>query len=215
MAKLTDKQKKQIIAYYIECQNYSETGRKFNVSEGTIRHIIKQENNTDITKKYEQKGQENTEEVLEAMKKRSQTKIELVDKILKAMDGKLENIDKFTNIRDLATAYGIIIDKELKVKAGDVVEYTIKVTNTGSTTAKGIEVKEGLDVKVGEATEVTKAGELLVEKFELAPNASKEIKVYYTVTQNDVDTKSTIANSVTAKTEGGGRRTQGDREAGG
>ena len=30
-----------------------------------------------------------------------------------------------------------------KVKAGDVVEYTIKVTNTGSITAKGIEVKEG------------------------------------------------------------------------
>ena len=86
------------------------------------------------------------------------------------------------------------------VKAGDVVEYTIKVTNTGSITAKNIEVKEGLDVKVGNTTEVTKAGSLLVDKFELAPNAFKEIKVYYTVTQSDVDTKTAIANTHTPET---------------
>ena len=69
----------------------------------------------DLSKKLDQKMQENTEDVLEAMKKRSKTKIKLLDKIFKAMDGKLENIDMFTNIKDLATAYGIIMDKELKL----------------------------------------------------------------------------------------------------
>ena len=113
MAKLTDKQKKEIIAYYVECQNYSETGRKFNVDESTVRRITKADK--DITKKAEQKNKENTEEVLEAMKKRSKTKIDLLDKIFKAMDGKLDNVDMFTNIKDLATAYGIIMDKELKI----------------------------------------------------------------------------------------------------
>ena len=124
MAKLTDKQKKQIIAYYVECQNYSETGRRFNVDEKTVRNIVK--NDTDFPKKAEQKRQENEEDVLHAMKKRSKTKIELVDKIFKAMDGKLENVDMFTNIKDLATAYGIIMDKELKVRELDLKEKELK-----------------------------------------------------------------------------------------
>lgn len=115
MAKhLTDKQKKEIIADYVESQNYSETARSFNISEGTVRNIIKDSDNKDITKKCEQKSKEDTEDVLEAMKKRSKTKIKLLDKIFEAMDGKLDNIDMFTNIKDLATAYGIIMDKELK-----------------------------------------------------------------------------------------------------
>lgn len=113
MAKLTDKQKKEIIADYVECQNYSETARKFKLDEKTIRNIVKKDN--EFPKIAEQKSKENTEEVLEAMKKRSKRKIQLLDKLFEAMDGKLDNIDMFTNIKDLATAYGIIMDKELKV----------------------------------------------------------------------------------------------------
>ena len=112
MAK-TDKEKKEIIAYYSECLNYSETGRRFNISDNAVRKIV--EKDKDSSRIIEQKSKENTEEVLEAMKNRSQTKINLLDKILKAMDGKLENIDMFTNIKDLATAYGIIMDKELRI----------------------------------------------------------------------------------------------------
>lgn len=112
MAKLTDKQKKQIIADYIECQNYSEVGRKYKISDEYVRKLVK--NNKDSCEKLEQKSKEDTEDVLEAMKKRSKTKIKLLDKIFEAMDGKLDNIDMFTNIKDLATAYGIIMDKELK-----------------------------------------------------------------------------------------------------
>lgn len=118
MGKLTDKEKKEIIASYVECENYSEVGRKFNISDVAVRNIIKE--NEETSKKLEQKHEENTEEVLEAMKKRSQRKIQLIDKIFDAMDGKLNNIDMFTNIKDLATAYGIIMDKELKVKELDI-----------------------------------------------------------------------------------------------
>lgn len=113
-SKLTDKQKKEVIADYIESQNYSETGRKFNMPESTVRNIVKQNKNEEFTKKCEQKAQENEEDVLQAMEKRGKKKIELIDKIFKAMDGKLDNVDMFTNIKDLATAYGIIMDKELK-----------------------------------------------------------------------------------------------------
>jgi hypothetical protein len=39
----------------------------------------------------------------------------ILDKLLNAIEEKSENIDMFTNIKDLATAYGILLDKELKV----------------------------------------------------------------------------------------------------
>ena len=130
MAKLTDKDKKKIIADYKECQNYSEVGRKYNITDNAVRKIVLNDKNS--AKKFEQKGIENTEEVLEAMKKRSKTKIDLVDKILKAMDGKLDNIDMFTNIKDLATAYGIIIDKELKVKELQLKQKEIESKNENS-----------------------------------------------------------------------------------
>ena len=65
MGKLTDKQKKEIIADYVECRNYSEVGRKHGVADNTVREIVL--SNKDISEKLEQKSKENTEEVLEAM----------------------------------------------------------------------------------------------------------------------------------------------------
>lgn len=121
---LTDKQKKEIIASYVECENYSEVGRRFNLDEKTIRNIVK--NDKEFPKIAEQKREENTKEVLDAMKTRNQKKIAIIDKIFEAMEGKLKNVDMFTNIKDLATAYGIILDKELKLK-----ELEIKNKETG------------------------------------------------------------------------------------
>ena len=116
--RLSDKKKKEIIAYYVECQNYSETGRKFKVSEGTVRNVVKKERN--ITKKCEQKNEENIKSVLEAMEERKEKKVRILNKILDAIENKTENIDMFTNIKDLATAYGIILDKEIKIKELDI-----------------------------------------------------------------------------------------------
>lgn len=128
--RLTEKQKKEIIAYYTECNNYSETARKYNISEGTVRYIIK--NNKEFAKIYEQKSIENTNTVLEAMDNRRKEKIELLDDILKAMKKKATDVDMFTNIKDLATAYGIILDKELKVKELQIKEKELKDKNENS-----------------------------------------------------------------------------------
>lgn len=112
--RLTDLKKKEIIAYYVECKNYSEVARKFNVSDNTVRSLVL--NNEDISKKLEQKNEENTKSVLEAMEERKEKKVKILNKILDAIENKADNIDMFTNIKDLATAYGIIMDKEIKVK---------------------------------------------------------------------------------------------------
>ena len=44
--KLTDKQKKKIIADYMENGNYRETGRINNVSDNTVRNIVNKDQNT-------------------------------------------------------------------------------------------------------------------------------------------------------------------------
>lgn len=115
MAKLTDKEKKKIIASYIECQSYRETARKHNIAPNTVKNLVHKDKEN-IAQKCTQKRDENTKSVLEEMDKKKDKKIKLLEKILDAMDKKLDNIDMFTNIKDLATAYGVIMDKEIKIK---------------------------------------------------------------------------------------------------
>ena len=40
MVKFTDLDKKNIIADYVECQNYSEVARKWNASVNAIKNIV-------------------------------------------------------------------------------------------------------------------------------------------------------------------------------
>jgi len=112
--KLTDKDKKNIIADYVECQNYSEVARKYNISDTAVKKIV--DNDKDSLVKLEQKKEENIKSTLEYMEEQHEVKKRLLDKLLKGMEVKAEEIDMFTNIKDLATAYGIILDKELKLK---------------------------------------------------------------------------------------------------
>lgn len=110
--KLTDEQKKKIIADYIDNQNYSETARMNNVSVNAVKNIVLADEET--ANKCKQKKIENTQTTLDYMQTQHETKKRILDKILKAIEEKADNIDMFTNIKDLATAYGIILDKELK-----------------------------------------------------------------------------------------------------
>ena len=115
MAKFNDKDKKQILADYVNCQNYSEVARKWNTSKQTIIRIVGSFGQSEVEQKITQKKQENTQTTIEYMQTQHETKKRILDKILEAIESKAEDIDMFTNIKDLATAYGIILDKELKV----------------------------------------------------------------------------------------------------
>ena len=111
--KLNDLDKKKIIECYVECQNYSEVARKFNTSVTTIRKIVSNDNES--LRMFQQKKEENTKNVLSEMSKRSEKKIKILDKLLDGIEKKASNVDAFTNVKDLATAYGILIDKDLKI----------------------------------------------------------------------------------------------------
>lgn len=115
MAKrLNDKEKQKIRADYIETGNLRETARINNVSDDTVKRTIQEDK--EITQKLAQKKEENIKSTLEYMEEQHEAKKRLLDKLLKGMEVKAEEIDMFTNIKDLATAYGIILDKELKLK---------------------------------------------------------------------------------------------------
>ncbi len=110
----TDKEQKEIIAYYLECNNYSETARHFGMSDTGVRKIVQRNAGTESTKQLEEKKKNNTKEVIQDMDDRKENTKVLLKKILKAIEDKVDNIDMFTSVRDLAMAYGTIIDKEFK-----------------------------------------------------------------------------------------------------
>lgn len=134
--KLTDKQKKKIIADYIDNNNYSETARMNNISETSVRRIVK--GNEGITEKVEQKKEENSQDMFEYMKKKDDDKKRIVDLCFEALDKKLSNLDMFTNVKDIATVYGIIMDKELKFRELELRKQEIENQKNTSVANNGI-----------------------------------------------------------------------------
>ena len=112
--KLTDKQKKKIVADYVETQNYKQTGIKNKVDTETVRRIVKADK--DFAKKSEQKKEEDTRDILQYMDSIKEKQKRIIDLSLKALEEKLKSPDMFTNVKDIATVYGVIFDKALKYK---------------------------------------------------------------------------------------------------
>ena len=112
MAKLTDKEKKKIVADYIECENYSEVAKMNNRSIETIRNVIK--DSKDIREKLRQKKEENTKSIIDYMTYKNKDIQNLLNKLLNCIDERASNLTKKDSLKDMATAYGIIIDKQYK-----------------------------------------------------------------------------------------------------
>ena len=126
--KLTDKQKKKIIADYMENGNYRETARINSVSDNTVRSIVNKDQKT--SKKLAQKKEENTKDILEYMDSIVKDQKEVIDLSLQVLKDKLKSPDLFTNVRDVATVYGVIFDKALKYKEMKLREEEMKYKNT-------------------------------------------------------------------------------------
>ena len=134
--KLTDKQKKKIMADYIDNNNYSETARMNNTTDTTVRRIIRE--NKEVLEKVEQKKEENSQDMFEYMKNKDNDKKRIVDLCFEALDKKLSNLDMFTNVKDIATVYGIIMDKELKFRELELRKQEIENQKNTSVTNNGI-----------------------------------------------------------------------------
>lgn len=107
MAKrLTDKERKQVIADYVDTGNYSEAARRNGIAESTARRIVGKDKET--ARKAEQKKDQNTVEILEALGEQTPKVIAFCEA---SLDRLLEVLPYAKNVRDIATAVGIMIDK--------------------------------------------------------------------------------------------------------
>lgn len=111
MAKhLTDREKKKIIADYVELESYNAVAKKHNVSATTVKNTVLK--NNESVKKCEQKKEQNTADILEFMDKKKGDVCSIISLYL----SELQNSDKLqrASIQSIATSLGIVIDKFTK-----------------------------------------------------------------------------------------------------
>lgn len=104
--RLTDKQKKKIVADYVEFESVNTAARKNGVAWGSAKKVIDEFG--EIEKKLEEKKEENTAEILEYMESRTGQVCEIVGLGLELLKEKLLQAKTATEI---TTAIGTLIDK--------------------------------------------------------------------------------------------------------
>ncbi len=109
-ARLTDAQKKRIVADYAEIGSYAAVGRMNGVSDKTVKAIVKSDPET--SRISEQKKKQNTLDMLQYMDDRRKKAQKVMDIYLEALSDpeKIKN----ASLSQIATAFGIIIDKFVK-----------------------------------------------------------------------------------------------------
>lgn len=111
-ARLTDKQKKKIVADYLETGNYRATARKNRIADGTVKRIVLE--CSDIEQKVAQKKEENTADILAYMESQKGLVCEIIGKGLAALNDP-EKLAEATPAQ-ITTALGTLIDKWTDIK---------------------------------------------------------------------------------------------------
>lgn len=118
MARLTEKQRQQIIADRVEGLSERKIAAKHGVSQTTIHNALKKAE-PETVQKVSEKKQAITLEMFEYMDQQKGAAQILLTNIVEALNDP-EKLRR-ANVRDLATAYGIIFDKftQAAPKEGD------------------------------------------------------------------------------------------------
>lgn len=119
--RLTDKQKKKIIADYVQLQNYTKTAKLNDVAESTVRKIVK--NNPDCANQCYIKKEQNTQDMLSYMESKKERVQDIIDVYLGALTDPKKL--KGATLQQITTALGTLIDKWTVIddrKKGDSVE---------------------------------------------------------------------------------------------
>lgn len=107
MGKTTDRQRKKIIADYVQFENYSAVARLHGVSRNTVKAIVL--GDEDTSEKCRLKKEQNMAAVLEHMSRQKDKVCGLLDRLIEAMDDPAK-MDGST-LPQLATTLGILVDK--------------------------------------------------------------------------------------------------------
>lgn len=106
-ARLTDRQRKKILADYVQLGNYCATAKINGVSATTVKNIVLA--NAEFLEKCEQKKEENAADVLAYMESQKKVVCEIIGKGLAA----LNDPEKLAGASpsQITTALGTLIDK--------------------------------------------------------------------------------------------------------
>lgn len=107
-ARLTDRQKKKIVADYVQIGSYNAVAKINGVSATTVKNIVKTQN-VDFVGKCEQKKEENTADILAYMESQKGLVCEIIGKGLAELS-KPEKLEAAT-MSQITTALGTLIDK--------------------------------------------------------------------------------------------------------
>ena len=106
-ARLTDRQKKKIIADYVQLNNYCAVAKINNVSATTVKNIVLA--SEDFVEKCEQKKEENTADVLAYMDEHKDLVCSFIGKGLEMLNDPKKLAA--ANLSQITTAMGTLIDK--------------------------------------------------------------------------------------------------------
>ena len=106
-ARLTDRQKKKIIADYVQLNNYCAVAKINNVSATTVKNIVLA--SADFVEKCEQKKEENTAAVLAYMDEHKDLVCSFIGKGLEMLNDPKKLAA--ANLSQITTAMGTLIDK--------------------------------------------------------------------------------------------------------
>ena len=104
--KITDKQKKKIVADYLELQSVNAAAKRNNVSWKKAKEAIQEDE--ELTKKLEQKKEENTADVFAYMDSKRDEVCEIISVGLEVLPEKIREAKTATEV---TTALGTLIDK--------------------------------------------------------------------------------------------------------
>ena len=105
-ARLTDKQKKKIVADYLATESYSAAAKLNGVARNTVKKVVLE--TPDIDAKCRKKKEENTADILAYMESQRQTVCKIIETGLRVLPEKIENAKTATEV---TTALGTLIDK--------------------------------------------------------------------------------------------------------
>lgn len=106
-ARLTDKQKKKIIADYVQLGSYNAVAKKHKVADSTVKRIVLAD--SEMQKKAEQKKKENTADILKYMESQKQVICEIIGNGLAVLNDPAKLAEATPS--QITTALGTLIDK--------------------------------------------------------------------------------------------------------
>lgn len=112
-ARLTDIQKKKIIADYVQIGSYNAVSKIHGVSATTVKNVVLK--SADIVEKCEQKKEQNTLDMLAYMESKRQQICDILQAGLDVLPDKIKNAKSASEV---TTAMGTLIDKWAMISGG-------------------------------------------------------------------------------------------------